>query len=91
MSRVKIIIPILILSLLIILPIQFVQCKTMDKGQVYRKQVVITYNEGVENRVYELWLENPDNESEKGLCIVDSFTYQLYYLLDYYPYDLWGK
>jgi len=63
--------------------------KVVDKGYVYKKQVVITHSQGQEFRSYQLGLQNPENAEDKGICIVDSHTYQLYALCSYYPYNLW--
>ena len=63
--------------------------KHKDKGYVYKKQVVIAVDKGKEVREYQLWLQNPENAEDKGLLETDSYTYSMYDLCSYYPYNLW--
>ena len=78
----------LVVMLLVQVP-SFSHEKTLDKGYVYKKQIVITHAKGQEFRYYQLGLQNPENAEDKGICIVDSYTYQFYALCSYYPYNLW--
>ena len=78
------------LGVLVFLSVPSIDYKErVDKGFVYKKQVIVNVVNNKEERIYFLGLQDPVNADEKGVLEVDSYTYSLYSLGSYYPYNLW--